>query len=110
MDKSIRERIEAAEMTEWLNVGNPRLALMDILWRAGNLIPGDEHEAAIEAAERKGMDRAAQAQCLLCKQGDNPEWHETFGWCHISKGSDGLPDYINCDAAAIRAEMNQTDG
>ena len=56
--ETIRERIENNKSNDWLNVDNPRLALMDILWRAGNLIPADEVAASVAAAERTGMERA----------------------------------------------------
>ena len=59
MTKTIRERIENTKSNDWLNVGNPRLALLDILWRAGNLLPTDEADASVEAARLKGMERAA---------------------------------------------------
>ena len=92
MPKTIRERIENTKYNDWLNVGNPRLALMDILWRAGNLIPADEVDARVAAAEHMGMERAAQ---LLVQKADK----ELVGTVHYS----ALQDH----AAAIRADMER---
>ena len=63
--ETIRERIENTKSNDWLNVGNPRLALMDILWRAGNLIPADEIVRL-----RADLDEAREALSPFAKLAD----------------------------------------
>ena len=55
MTETIRERIHSGPRTE-LQLS---VVAVVVAYERGNLIPRDEHETAIAAAERRGMERAA---------------------------------------------------
>ena len=79
--ETIRERAnELSGNYQWLRVVE--------LWDAGNLIPADEADARVAAAERKGMEMAL-------------------------KIAEDYENACNCDgacASSIRADMEADDG
>ena len=86
--ETIRERIERAPPQY-----SQRANALIKEWNAGNLIPRDEHEAAIAAAERKGMEEALRV-----------ETHRS-----TSDPIEAIRVRLN-RLAAIRADMEANDG
>ena len=59
MTETAREQIKKDEARYEEIMPGRHPSRMQQAWIAGDLIPRDEHDAAIAAAERRGMERAA---------------------------------------------------
>lgn len=62
---------------------------------------------ALTAAERRGLERAAQAMCRACDDGDVPRLSEDGIWFHYDFPVQDAVRY--CDAGRIRALIDQRE-